>query len=54
MWLQMMVKHHQGALAMAKTQLAQGSYPDAETLAQAVIDGQSKEIATMTALLKTI
>ena len=54
MWLQMMVKHHQGAVAMAKTQLAQGAYPDAKTLAQAVIDGQTKEIATMTDLLKTL
>lgn len=53
MWLQMMVKHHQGAVAMAKTELAQGSNPQAKTLAQAIIDGQSREIATMTALLKT-
>ena len=54
MWLQMMVKHHQGAVAMAKTQLDQGAYPEAKALAQAVIDGQSKEIATMTELLKTL
>jgi uncharacterized protein (DUF305 family) len=53
MWLQLMVKHHEGAVAMARTQLSQGQSPDAKTLAQAVIDGQTKEIATMTALLKT-
>lgn len=53
MWLQLMIKHHEGALAMAKTQLSQGQSRDATTLAQAVIDGQSKEIATMTALLQT-
>ncbi len=53
MWLQLMIKHHEGAVAMAKTQLSQGQSPDAKTLAQAVIDGQTKEIATMTALLKT-
>lgn len=53
MWLQLMIKHHEGAVAMAKTQLAQGQSPAAKTLAQAVIDGQTKEIATMTALLRT-
>ena len=53
LWLQLMIKHHEGAVAMAKTQLSQGQSPDAKTLAQAVIDGQTKEIATMTALLKT-
>ena len=54
MWLQMMIKHHQGAVAMAKTELAQGAHPDAKTLAQQVIDSQSKEITTMTDLLKTL
>ena len=54
LWLQMMVKHHEGAVAMAKTELAQGKFPEAKTLAQAVIDGQTKEIATMTAMLKTV
>lgn len=53
MWLQLMIKHHEGAVTMAKTQLSQGQSPDAKTLAQSVIDGQSKEIATMTGLLKT-
>ena len=53
MWLQLMIKHHEAAVAVAKTQLSQGQSPDAKTLAQAVIDGQTKEIATMTALLKT-
>jgi uncharacterized protein (DUF305 family) len=53
MWLQLMVKHHEGAVAMAKTQLSQGQSRDAKALAQAVIDGQAKEIATMTALLRT-
>lgn len=53
MWLQLMIKHHEGAVTMARTQLSQGQSPDAKTLAQAVIDGQTKEIATMTDLLKT-
>ncbi|MER7070623.1 DUF305 domain-containing protein [Terrabacter sp. NPDC000476] len=53
MWLQLMIKHHEGAVAMAKTHLAQGQSPDAKALAQAVIDGQTKEITMMTTLLKT-
>lgn len=52
MWLQMMVRHHEGAVAMARTQLSEGRDPAAKALARAVMDGQTKEIATMNALLK--
>ncbi len=48
MWLQMMVAHHRGAVATAQTELSSGSSPDAKRLAQAVIDTQTTEIATMT------
>ncbi|MFC0430887.1 DUF305 domain-containing protein [Kutzneria buriramensis] len=51
MWLQMMVQHHQGAIDMAKTELAQGSSTDAKTLAQKIIDGQQAEITEMKGLL---
>lgn len=51
MWMEMMIKHHEGAIAMARTELTEGSDADARRLAQAIADGQSKEIATMTALL---
>lgn len=51
MWLKMMVRHHQGAVDMAKTALAQGANPDARKLAKAVIDGQSSEIAEMNSIL---
>lgn len=54
MWLTMMVAHHRGAVAMATTELGAGESMDAKTLAQAIIDGQNKEIATMTALLKRL
>lgn len=52
MWLQMMIRHHEGAVSMARTQLSEGRDPGAKTLARAVIDGQTKEIATMAGLLK--
>lgn len=54
MWLQMMIKHHTGAVAMSKAQLTQGSSPDAKKLAQAIIDGQTKEITQMTGMLADV
>jgi len=54
MWLQMMVKHHQGAVAMAKTALAQAANPDAKKLAASIIAGQSAEIAQMKTILAQI
>ena len=51
MWLQMMIDHHKGAIEMANTELSAGSDPGAKKLAQAIIEGQSHEIATMTAML---
>jgi uncharacterized protein (DUF305 family) len=54
MWLQMMIKHHQGAVAMATTELASGSNGDAKKLAQAIITSQKAEIATMQKLEPTV
>lgn len=46
-----MIKHHQGAIAMSRIELAQGSNPDTKKLAQAVIDAQSAEITAMSPML---
>jgi len=54
MWLQTMTKHHQGAVAMAKTELAQGVNPDAKKLAQSIVDSQSTEIAEMRSILTKV
>ncbi|MGW6442098.1 DUF305 domain-containing protein [Lentzea sp. NPDC055074] len=51
LWLDMMIKHHEGAVEMAKTELAQGQDEKAKKLAQAIVDGQQQEIAEMKALL---
>lgn len=51
MWLQMMVKHHQGAVQMARTERTDGRYQPAIDLAGQIIASQSKEIATMKRLL---
>ena len=51
MWLTMMIAHHRGAVAMAQQVLEATSDPRVTALAQAVIDGQTKEIDTMKQLL---
>lgn len=51
MWLKMMIKHHEGAIVMARTELTEGTDAEAKKLAQAIVDGQSKEITTMNSLL---
>jgi uncharacterized protein (DUF305 family) len=51
MWLEMMIKHHQGAIDMAKTELSKGSNADAKALAQKIIDAQQAEITEMQGLL---
>ena len=54
MWLQMMVEHHEGAVAMARTELADGVNSEAKQLAQAVVDSQSAEISQMKSILAAI
>lgn len=46
-----MVKHHQGAVAMAQTELDQGQNAEAKTLAQNIITSQQAEITEMNQLL---
>jgi uncharacterized protein (DUF305 family) len=52
MWMQMMIKHHEGAVAMARTELSKGSSSEAKALAQKIIDAQQAEITEMQGLLK--
>ncbi|MEO7194642.1 MAG: DUF305 domain-containing protein [Pseudonocardiaceae bacterium] len=52
MFLQMMITHHQGAVTMSHTELAQGSNPAARHLAQQIITGQQAEISQMQTLLQ--
>jgi uncharacterized protein (DUF305 family) len=50
MWVQMMIKHHQGAVAMARTEAEQGENSDAKALAQKIVDAQEAEITEMQGL----
>lgn len=51
LWMQMMIRHHEGAIAMANQVLATTSNADVRALAGAVVSGQTAEIATMQKLL---
>ncbi|WP_159843085.1 DUF305 domain-containing protein [Nocardia sp. CY41] len=50
-WLTMMIDHHQGAIAMAETELADGRNAEAKGLAQAIIAAQRVEIEQMRIML---
>ncbi|WP_329413329.1 DUF305 domain-containing protein [Nocardia vinacea] len=50
-WLELMIEHHTGAIAMSNTELAGGVNPDAKALATAIVAAQQAEIGTMRGLL---
>lgn len=54
MYLEMMTKHHQGAIAMAQTETENGKNTDAVALANNIITGQRQEIITMKKLLANL
>lgn len=51
MWLESMIAHHEGAVQMAYTEIADGKDPDAVALAKSIKVAQTTEIATMKKLL---
>lgn len=51
-WLQMMVEHHRGAVAMARTERARGSDPGALALAEDITRTQRREVSRMRDLLR--
>lgn len=52
LWLESMISHHQGAVEMAKAEVANGDNPQAKELAQHIIEAQEAEIAQMKQMLE--
>ncbi|MBA2947963.1 DUF305 domain-containing protein [Streptomyces himalayensis] len=52
-FMEMMIKHHEGAVQMAKTEQADGAYEPAKKMAGAIITSQTAEITQMNKLLGT-
>ncbi|WP_009478874.1 DUF305 domain-containing protein [Rhodococcus sp. JVH1] len=50
-WLTMMIEHHEGAIDMANTELADGENPEVKQMATGIVTAQQKEIADMQAAL---
>ncbi|WP_167107885.1 DUF305 domain-containing protein [Mycobacterium sp. DL592] len=51
LWLQSMISHHQGAIAMAGGEVAAGKSPDMITMAQNIVTAQQAEIDQMKKML---
>jgi len=51
LWLEMMIAHHEGAIAQSQTVKAGGSNPDVLALADQIITAQQVEITEMQSLL---
>jgi uncharacterized protein (DUF305 family) len=52
LWLQSMIGHHEGAIEMAKAEIANGVNVDAKRMAQAIVDAQQAEITQMKQMLE--
>ena len=50
-WLESMISHHQGAIEMAKSELANGDNVDAKSLATNIVTTQEAEIGQMKQML---
>jgi len=51
LWLQSMISHHEGAIAMAKPEIADGKNAGMKELAQAIVSAQQAEIDQMKKML---
>jgi uncharacterized protein (DUF305 family) len=54
LFLEQMIEHHQGAIAMAETETDTGQNDDALALAQTIVEAQTAEIATMQGILAAL
>jgi uncharacterized protein (DUF305 family) len=52
LWLESMIGHHQGAVEMAKAEIANGENADAISMAKTIVSTQEAEIAQMKQMLE--
>jgi uncharacterized protein (DUF305 family) len=52
LWLESMISHHQGAIEMARAEVANGQNVDVKSMAQTMIDTQQGEIGQMKQMLE--
>ncbi|MDZ4235918.1 MAG: DUF305 domain-containing protein, partial [Dietzia sp.] len=51
-WLESMISHHQGAIEMAKAEIAHGKNVDAIAMAETMVQTQETEIGQMKQMLE--
>jgi uncharacterized protein (DUF305 family) len=54
LFLQQMIRHHQGAIKMAQNEIDTGQYPPAVDLARSIATSQQQEIDTMQGILASL
>ena len=54
LFLTQMIRHHQGAIAMAQNEVNNGQFSDAIALAKSITSSQQKEIDTMNEILESL
>ncbi|KFF59333.1 hypothetical protein JF66_12070 [Cryobacterium sp. MLB-32] len=54
LFLRQMIMHHEGAIVMAKAEIADGESAEAQALAEAIVSSQTAEIAQMNDLLAAL
>jgi uncharacterized protein (DUF305 family) len=52
LWLESMIGHHQGAIEMAKAEVANGENVDAKAMAQTIVNTQQAEIGQMNQMME--
>jgi uncharacterized protein (DUF305 family) len=54
LYLTQMIQHHEGAIEMARSEVAKGKNSDVMALAERIISSQSAEIAQMKGMLASL
>lgn len=53
-FLSQMIKHHEGAITMAQSEIKDGQYPATTAMARSIVTGQQQEVDTMNEVLASL